>query len=131
MFDFRLDVVPEARKLRSYFFTWTVNIFTGHMEGCCENASQELAADETKTVGAAFFCERVHFKAIDLTLGNMLCLLTGAGNYAMSQVPFPLQDLSFSLSHALTQSITLCLLLSLVINKVPQAVWSKLTPTIY
>lgn len=83
-----------------------MSIFTGHTERRCENASQELAADETETVGAGgFLCERVRFKAIDLALGNMFCLLTGAGYDAISQVIFPLQELS------LTQSITLCFLL--------------------
>lgn len=43
------------------------------MVGFWENALQELATDETKTV-VAFFGERLHFKAIDPFLGNMFLL---------------------------------------------------------
>ncbi len=67
---------------------------------------QELAGDETETVGAFFLVKRVHFKAIDLTLGNVFCSLTGPGNDAISQVMFPLQDLPLLLFHSVSRFLS-------------------------
>lgn len=88
-----------------------MKVFTGHILRYCENALQELAEDETKSLWAFFV--KVNFKAIDLTLGNVFCSLTDPGNNAISV--FPLQD--FSLCLSLTPN---------TIKKMPEAVRSKL-----
>lgn len=73
---------------------------------CCENALHDLAEDET-TAARAVFCYRVHFKARDLTLGNIFYLLTGPGNDVISQVLFPsLKSLSLTLSPCVSLSVS-------------------------
>lgn len=76
----------------------------GHMLRSCEKALHKLAADEAIEEGGgggALFVVvaiEVHFQAIDLPLGNVLCFLTGPGSDAMSQVMFPSPDsVSFAL----------------------------------
>lgn len=102
-------------------------MFTGHMLRCCENALHKLAGDKTTAMGA-FFCYRVHFKAIDLTLGNMFCSLTGPGNDAISPEMFPFQNLSLTLYLSVSRSLFLTS--PNTINKAPEAVSSTLKPVL-
>lgn len=94
-----------------------------------KNALKGLAGVKTEMLG--LFCQRVQFKAIDLTLGDSFHLLTGTRSYLIRQVMFPFQELSLSLTLALfvTYSQTLTLTLSLyTINELPEAVRFKLKP---
>lgn len=69
---------------------------------------QEIKQQEWGLFFLFFSCYEVHFKAIDLPLGNMFCSLTGPGNDAMSPVMFPFQTPSASLC----LTLPLCVLLS-------------------